>query len=238
MKNFFVVSGKAALVIFLCAVLCLSCKKEGSSSANVLDKDASYAFGMYMAAQSQMSGIGFDYDSLKEGFRDYIEARETRFSMEQGMEKIVNALTSFRAQQEEEMWLLGEQNREEGEAFQAENRARSGVSVTASGLQYEVLTQGDGEKPGPTDMVDVHYEGSFIDGNVFDSSYIQGEAVVFPLDGGVIPGWAEGLGMMREGSRAMLYLPPELAYGEMSIGNIIAPNTVLIFEVELLEIIR
>jgi FKBP-type peptidyl-prolyl cis-trans isomerase len=126
---------------------------------------------------------------------------------------------------------------EKGRAFLKDNAARDDVWVTESGLQYTVLEEGDGEMPGETDVVRVHYEGTLIDGTVFDSSLARGVPADVPLDA-VIPGWAEGLQLMNTGSRYMLYVPSELGYGEWGAGDFIPPHSVLIFDVALLEIVR
>ena len=125
----------------------------------------------------------------------------------------------------------------EGEAFLAENAKREGVFVTESGLQYEVVTMGEGEKPTAESTVKVHYHGTLIDGTVFDSSVQRGEPIEFPL-GGVIKGWTEGLQLMPIGSKFILYIPYQLAYGERGAGELIAPYSALIFEVELLDIVK
>ena len=125
----------------------------------------------------------------------------------------------------------------EGEAFLAENAKREGVFVTESGLQYEVVTMGEGEKPTAESTVKVHYHGTLIDGTVFDSSVQRGEPIEFPL-GGVIKGWTEGLQLMPVGSKFILYIPYQLAYGERGAGADIAPYSALIFEVELLDIVK
>ena len=125
----------------------------------------------------------------------------------------------------------------EGEAFLAENAKREGVFVTESGLQYEVITMGEGEKPTAESTVKVHYHGTLIDGTVFDSSVQRGEPIEFPL-GGVIKGWTEGLQLMPIGSKFILYIPYQLAYGERGAGADIAPYSALIFEVELLDIVK
>jgi len=125
--------------------------------------------------------------------------------------------------------------KEEGEKFLAENAKREGVKVTASGLQYEVLEATIGQKPKATDSVRVHYEGTLIDGTVFDSSYKRGESIAFPLNG-VIKGWTEGLQLMSVGSKYKFFIPYELAYGERGAGASIPPYAALIFTVELLGI--
>ena len=125
--------------------------------------------------------------------------------------------------------------KEEGEKFLAENAKREGVKTTASGLQYEVLEATIAQKPKATDTVKVHYEGTLIDGTIFDSSYQRGEPIEFPLNG-VIKGWTEGLQLMPVGSKYKLYIPYELAYGERGAGASIPPYAALIFTVELLEI--
>ena len=130
---------------------------------------------------------------------------------------------------------LSAKAKEEGEKFLAENAKREGVKVTASGLQYEVLEATLGQKPKATDTVKVHYEGTLIDGTVFDSSYKRGESISFPLNG-VIKGWTEGLQLMPVGSKYKLYIPYQLAYGESGAGASIPPYAALIFTVELLGI--
>ena len=125
--------------------------------------------------------------------------------------------------------------KEEGENFLAENAKREGVKTTASGLQYEVLEATLGQKPKATDSVKVHYEGTLIDGTVFDSSYKRGKPISFPLNG-VIKGWTEGLQLMSVGSKYKLFIPYQLAYGERGAGDSIPPYAALIFTVELLGI--
>ncbi len=136
--------------------------------------------------------------------------------------------------QKEEM-SVEEQNLNEGKAFLAENKKKAGVTTTSSGLQYEVLTQGNGPKPTASDSVKVHYEGTLINGTVFDSSYKRGQSISFPLNG-VIRGWTEGVQLMNVGSKFRFYIPSDLAYGVRGAGRDIGPNSTLIFDVELLGI--
>jgi FKBP-type peptidyl-prolyl cis-trans isomerase FklB len=128
-------------------------------------------------------------------------------------------------------------NKEKGEKFLAENAKKSGVKVTPSGLQYEVIKEGTGPKPTAENTVKVHYHGTTIDGEVFDSSVDRGEPATFPLNG-VIKGWTEGLQLMNVGSKYKFYIPSELAYGARQAGQKIGPNSTLVFEVELLEIVK
>ncbi|MCH7491236.1 MAG: FKBP-type peptidyl-prolyl cis-trans isomerase [Gemmatimonadetes bacterium] len=148
------------------------------------------------------------------------------------MREFFQQLQEANAAQQQE---LMETNREEGNAFLAENRTKAGVVATPSGLQYEVLTEGSGLSPSATNQVTVHYEGKLLDGNVFDSSYERGEPAVFRVSG-VIAGWTEGLQLMKVGSKFRFFIPPNLGYGENGAGEDIGPNATLIFEVELLGI--
>jgi FKBP-type peptidyl-prolyl cis-trans isomerase len=131
--------------------------------------------------------------------------------------------------------LMSQTAKEKGEAFLQENAKKEGVKTTASGLQYEVLTEGTGKKPGPTDTVRVHYRGTLLDGTEFDSSYKRGDPISFRLNQ-VIPGWTEGLQLMSEGSTYRLFIPSNLAYGPRGAGGVIGPDETLIFEVELLAV--
>ena len=131
--------------------------------------------------------------------------------------------------------MKGEENLQKGKAFLEKNKKTEGVIELPSGLQYKIIAQGDGPKPSINDKVLCHYKGTLIDGTVFDSSYDRGQPIDFPLNG-VIKGWSEALQLMPVGSKWILYIPPELAYGEKGAGNVIGPNETLIFEVELISI--
>jgi FKBP-type peptidyl-prolyl cis-trans isomerase FklB len=153
-------------------------------------------------------------------------------------DEIREALMAYQQQLQEEQQgqqnELAQKNREAGEAFLAENAEREGVQSTESGLQYEVIEEGDGESPGATDQVQVHYTGELISGEVFDSSRERGQPVTFGLSQ-VIPGWTEGLQLMNEGARYKLYIPSDLAYGQGG-NQAIGPNATLVFDVELLAV--
>jgi len=209
----------------------------GYAQENDVKEKTSYAFGMLIAGDLSNSGLEFDYDRFTQGFRDVMENKETGMTMEEAMDIIDAAFMQINARQMEQRRAEGEKNRAEAEAFLAKNAERPEVEVTPSGLQFEVLSEGTGEKPGPADTVLVHYRGETLGGSVFDSSYERGEPLSVPLDM-VIAGWSEGLRMMREGSRSRLYIPADLAYGENGVGLDIGPNELIIFEVELLSIIK
>jgi len=229
----------AAMVVFLSLTALSACKKDDKSTGENLDKDTSYAFGMLMANQLMgqfgLGGMHFDYSAFAEGFKDFNEAKETRISQDKAIELISAVFDRLEAEEEEKLWLEGSKNREEGEAYLAANAARSGVKTTESGLQYEVMKQGSGPKPGPNDSVRVNYEGSLVDGTIFDSSYARGEPIEFYLDD-VIPGWSEGVQLMNEGSTYRFVIPPNLAYGPYGSGPI-PPEATIVFTVELLSVI-
>ncbi|MCA1767254.1 MAG: FKBP-type peptidyl-prolyl cis-trans isomerase [Idiomarina sp.] len=171
-------------------------------------------------------------DVVIAGFVDAIKG-DPQLSDEEA-EEILNAMRQEVMEQRQN--VLGKKSEEEGKAYLAENAKKEGVQTTDSGLQYEVLEEGDGISPSETDMVEVHYEGTLINGEVFDSSYERDEPTSFPLNR-VIPGWTEGLQLMKEGSKYRFVIPAELAYGEREVGGgQIPPNSTLIFTVELLNV--
>jgi FKBP-type peptidyl-prolyl cis-trans isomerase FkpA len=179
--------------------------------------------------------LGVDYDKtiMAKGFIAALQG-QSQLSMEE-MQVITQSIEAkIREKQTEMAAQAGIANIAAGEAFLAENAQREGVVVTDSGLQYEVLTQGDGAQPVAADTVKVHYRGTLLDGTEFDSSYARNEPAEFPLSR-VISGWTEGVQLMKVGSKFKFYIPSELAYGERSTGKITS-NSTLIFEVELLEV--
>ena len=189
----------------------------------------SYAIGLSMGQNLMGSGVtSLDYADLAAGIKDVLEKNQPQISYQEAQQ----VLGKFFSELEEKN--AGEA-KAVGEAFLAENAKREGVKVTESGLQYEVLEATIGQKPKATDKVRVHYEGTLIDGTVFDSSYKRGESITFGLNQ-VIKGWTEGLQLMSIGSKYKLYLPYQLAYGERGAGANIPPYAALIFTVELLGI--
>ena len=189
----------------------------------------SYAIGLSMGQNLMGSGVtSLEYADLAAGIKDVLEKNQPQISYQEAQQ----VLSKFFSELEEK--IAGEA-KAAGEAFLAENAKREGVKVTESGLQYEVLEATIGQKPKATDKVRVHYEGTLIDGTVFDSSYKRGESITFGLNQ-VIKGWTEGLQLMSIGSKYKLYLPYQLAYGERGAGANIPPYAALIFTVELLGI--
>lgn len=193
------------------------------------DKDKlSYGLGM-MIAERVLNQYGeVDYDLLLEGIKAQAEDKETLMTIEQAG----NALA--KSQQEMSEAKFGEV-KQIGTKYLEQNAIKDGVTVTESGLQYSVITQGDGPKPKATDTVTVHYRGTLLDGSEFDSSYSRNEPASFGLSQ-VIKGWTEGVQLMNIGSKYLFVVPYELAYGERGAGQSIGPFETLIFEVELLEI--
>jgi len=198
----------------------------GASVGNFLNKD--------LADKSEI-GIELDQALLIRGFEDAL-AGNAKIDEEKIREVLTALDTSVRTKQEEKAKVESEKSKAAGVQYLADNAKKEGVTVTESGLQYEVLSEGEGEgeKPAATDVVKVHYKGTLLDGTEFDSSYARNEPTTFPLNR-VIAGWTEGLQLMPVGSKYKFTIPSELAYGDRDLGKIPA-NSTLVFEVELLEI--
>ena len=209
----------------------------GNNSEPSLDSEiakVSYGIGANIGSRFG-DDLPLDVDAFSAGVRDAIAGGELKMSDEEIMSTLQAYQQKQMAERQVESQALAETNRKEAEAFLAENASAEGVVVTDSGLQYKVLAEGDGASPSESDTVEVHYEGTLLDGSVFDSSYQRGEPVSFPVNG-VIPGWTEALQMMKVGSKWKLFIPSELAYGAGGAGQMIGPNAALVFEVELLGI--
>lgn len=206
-----------------------------ANDLNTPDNRLSYTIGMDIGQSLSEQDIPLNVDLLVEALRAAYAGEPTRMSAEEALAErdafVQRRQQEMMAQQEQEARI----NREEGEAFLAENAEQAGVEVTRSGLQYRVVEAGAGNRPGPSDRVTVHYRGRLINGVEFDSSYARGEPATFALNQ-VIPGWTEGLQLMREGATYELFIPSDLAYGEQGRPGPIGPNAVLIFDVELIEV--
>lgn len=193
----------------------------------------SYAIGHQLARNLKDQKVEIDVKAFNAAIKDVIEDSEIRMTEEEMMMAIQQISESRREQDKK----AAVDNLAKGAAYLEKNKEKEGIEVTDSGLQYKVVKKGDGDRPKDTDLVEVHYRGRLIDGTEFDSSYERDEPARFPV-GAVIPGWTEALKMMNEGSHYELTIPAELAYGERGSPPVIPPNSVLVFDVELLSILR
>jgi FKBP-type peptidyl-prolyl cis-trans isomerase len=195
---------------------------------------SSYALGVDIGNNILQGEMAIDVDVLLRGMRDAMEGRDPLMSEEEQFEALMALQQEFMQAQMEKIDLQARENAEQGLAYMEEYRRQDGVTETESGILYRVMSQGEGPKPGPADIVTVHYKGTTVDGTVFDSSVERGEPATFPLNQ-VIPGWTEILQLMPQGSKWEVVIPPEQAYGRQDAGPVIGPNSTLIFEIELLE---
>jgi FKBP-type peptidyl-prolyl cis-trans isomerase len=217
------------LVFFSSLSSCNNKGKTGSSSPEgTFGKDASYALGMNVGTSLKTDGIIPDIEEFTQGMKDVLSDSKLRFSMEEAYQVFNEAFTLLETEREAV-------NRQAEIEFLAENSKKRGITITGSGLQYEIITEKSGPKPSYDNVVQVHYEGTLIDGTVFDSSYARGEPAEFPL-GNVISGWTEGLQLMSIGSKYRFYIPSDLGYGPQGRPPQIAPYSTLIFDIELLDI--
>lgn len=229
---------KTILFVIAATLVLAACQPQGSSRNENLASSAdsaSYAIGILVGDQNkqQLESTGsedFNTDILITAFEQQLKDEETQMTT-------AEARTFIQSYFQKMAEAEGEKNKQEGEEFLAQNKEKEGIQVTESGLQYEVLKEGDGPKPTADQQVKVHYTGKLIDGTVFDSSVERGEPATFGV-GQVIPGWTEALKLMPVGSKWKIYIPGDLAYGPRGAGADIGPNETLIFDVELLEIVE
>jgi FKBP-type peptidyl-prolyl cis-trans isomerase len=207
---------------------------QGTPTRSVEDR-ASYVIGFNLGRSLKQNEIQANTDLLTQGLRDALSGAKGMLTDEEMQATMQEFQQKVMAAQEAKQKVLGEKNKTEGEAFLAKNKTRAGVKTTASGLQYEVLKEGTGPTPKATDTVTVNYLGTLIDGTKFDSSYDRNQPATFVLNQ-VIPGWTEGVQLMKVGSKYKFYLPAALGYGERGAGGVIGPNAPLVFEVELVSI--
>jgi FKBP-type peptidyl-prolyl cis-trans isomerase len=237
MKKFLVL----ALALMLIGLV--ACQKSGGDAAKALKKEnldsqkkkVSYAIGLDIGQNFKARSMDIDLDILAQGLKDSQKSEKPLLNTEE----IQKIMTQFQQDmmkiEQEKRTSQGQGNKVKEQAFLKENSQKPGVKVTASGLQYIVISEGSGPQPKESDTVKVHYRGTLLDGTEFDSSYKRNQPAVFPLKG-VIKGWGEALQLMKVGSKYQIFLPSSLAYGEQGAGQVIGPNATLIFEVELLSI--
>jgi FKBP-type peptidyl-prolyl cis-trans isomerase FklB len=209
-------------------------------TTNVLAEDAalstdnqkfSYGIGLQIGQSIARQNVQVDQDALILAIQDALNGKEPRVALDE-LKRVMEAEEKKIAAKQT---ASSDKNLEIGQAFMVENKKLDGIKTTASGLQYRVITAGSGASPKTTDTVTVHYRGTLIDGNEFDSSYKREQPATFPLNG-VIKGWQEALPMMKQGGKWEIFVPSELAYGPKGAGGAIGPNETLIFEIELLKI--
>ena len=226
MKKLFT-SGALILAVFL----------SGNALATELETEAQklgYIIGMDIGTSLKQQGTDLDLDTLVDAIKATYNDEPLALTPEEAASIRETFIAQRRAEAEQQRDSMASINAVEGDKFLLENRVKEGVQVTDTGLQYKVVVMGDGAKPAASDKVTVHYRGTLLNGEEFDSSYSRNQPTSFQLDQ-VIPGWTEGVALMPVGSKFMFYIPPGLAYGPNG-GGPIGPNATLIFEVELLSI--
>lgn len=225
------ISHLAALSLSLAVALPLAAQQPLENP----DDRISYTIGMDIGQSLAEQDIPINIDLLIEGLRASYAGEETRMTQEEALAERDAFMQRRQAEMMQRQQQEAQVNLEEGRAFLAENRNNPGVQETASGLQYRVVQEGTGASPSATDRVTVHYRGTLISGVEFDSSFARNQPATFGLNQ-VIPGWTEGLQLMREGAVFEFFIPADLAYGDQGRPGPIGPNSTLIFEVELIEV--
>ncbi|MBN2571076.1 MAG: FKBP-type peptidyl-prolyl cis-trans isomerase [Ignavibacteriales bacterium] len=234
--------------VFLGITACQDSKNEydeiTKDSLVTFDDKVSYGIGFDIGSNLKSQQIVVKINSFFRGIKDAYTAAEPLMTQEEMIKALMEFQQKIRDQQSEQIIQgndslknLAEQNLKEGEEFLKKNGTQEGVVTLPSGMQYKILKQGTGETPAFTDKVVTHYRGYFIDGTEFDNSYQRGEPTTFEVMG-VIPGWTEALQLMKVGDKWQLFIPANLAYGLQGAGSVIGPNELLIFEMELLEVIK
>jgi FKBP-type peptidyl-prolyl cis-trans isomerase FkpA/FKBP-type peptidyl-prolyl cis-trans isomerase FklB len=220
---------KVLIALVAGLVFVLGCEKKPK-----LDTDlgkASYAIGQQIGQNLKNQNIEFDADTLAVSIKEAASGKESRLKPEEMQAALMKLQENVNKKQME----AAEKNAQEGKAFLEKNKSQPGIQTTTSGLQYQIVQEGKGKKPTEKDTVKVHYKGTLVNGQQFDSSYERGQPAEFPVNA-VIKGWSEALQLMKTGTKAKLFIPPELAYGPTPRPGIPA-NSVLVFDVELLDVV-
>jgi len=226
MKRFLTFGSLMAAILFAGNALAAELETESQKLG--------YIIGMDIGSSLKQQGTDLDLDALFMAIKATYNGEPLAMTPEEAASIRETFIAQRRAEAEADRESMASVNAAEGDKFLLENRVKEGVQITDSGLQYQVLEMGDGARPAATDKVTVHYRGTLLNGEEFDSSYSRGEPISFALDQ-VIPGWTEGVQLMPVGSKFMFYIPPNLGYGPAG-GGPIGPNATLIFQVELLGI--
>lgn len=218
-------------------LLLMSCGGGNNAELKTDLDSVSYAIGLDVGKTFQRQGITVTHDPFLQGLKDATDTSGKRLMTDEQIQATMMAFQQkMMAQQQEKLLQQSGAANAEGDKFLAENKTKPGVKTTESGLQYKVINAGSGKKPKVSSEVKVHYRGTLLNGTEFDNSYKRGEPITLPVSG-VIPGWTEALQLMPVGSKWELYIPSNLAYGNTGSGPI-PPGSTLIFEVELLDIVR
>ena len=224
----------SVFALVLCPVWHGVAADETKTSVTTEDEKISYALG-YNIGRNLKRDFDVDVTSFFQGFKEGQGEEKTTLTEEEMKEAMTVFQNRMREKQMAKMKLAAEENKAKGEAYLKANKEKEGIVTLESGLQYRVITSGDGAIPKSSDTVECHYRGTTIDGKEFDSSYKRGKPATFQV-GGVIKGWTQALQLMKVGSKWELFIPSDLAYGDRGAGNAIAPGSTLLFEVELLAI--
>ncbi len=224
---------RLAIIFAMMLITSTAIAAETTGLATPLDK-ASYAIGMDIAISLKRNNVEVNPDVLGKAMKDVLTNQPTQLSDTEAKIILADLQKEMEAKKQEEMKVVAEKNKKESEAFLAENMKKEGVKTLPSGLQYKIISEGNGKSPKETDTVTVQYIGKLVNGNEFDSSYKRGKAASFAVNK-VIKGWTEALQLMKEGSKWQIFIPANLAYGEKG-GGPIGPNAALIFDVELVSV--
>lgn len=228
---------KTVLSAALLAAMALPALAGAVDKLTTEKEKASYMVGLDVANSLKPIKDEIDIAVVVQAFKTALEGGQSLMTPEEALAVRQTFMQQLQSKQAETQKVAAEKNKVEGEKFLAANKSKAGIKSTASGLQYEVIKEGTGPKPGPNSQVKVHYLGTLIDGTKFDSSYDRQKPAEFALNG-VIPGWTEALQLMTAGSKYKLFIPSNLAYGDRGTPGPIGPNATLVFEVELLEIMN
>ena len=223
---------KLKMIIVLVVLFLVS---QVNAQENIVFKNQkdkmSYIIGMDIGNNLKQQSIDVEPNILAKGVKDALTGGKPLLSEQE----IRETMTAFQSEMKGKQEVVAQKNKEQGDAFLAENKKKEGVKTLQSGLQYKVIKAGIGKKPKLNDQVTTNYRGTLIDGTEFDSSYKRGQPASFQVSG-VIPGWTEALQLMEEGAKWQLFIPSNLAYGERGAGGVIGPNATLVFEIELISI--